>query len=222
MSMQRIFGILTFLIFSASFVSAQTNFQAGLTIGSNYSNLSSDLFSTSSGKAGVAAGLSMVMAFNDHFELNQEVVFTQKGANAEAVRFMSQEQVATYTYSYNYNTFETGLFAGIQPVKNIPVKLQLGGFFGTHFHNMDASQRDLWVGNALTPATATLAVKLNPAFSGLDFGPAAGISVGTQRVRVSARYYLGTRNLYNNLDFVEGGHRINTRSVRVALTYLIK
>lgn len=202
-------------------VSAQTRYQAGVTFGSNYSTLSSDLFTTGSGKLGVAAGCSFVFGFGDHFELNPEFVFTQKGADAKAVRYMPEEKIENSTYSYNYNTFEAGLFAGFQPVKQVPVRLQAGGFFGTYFNHLDQSQDDLWIGNYTDINQATLAYKLNGAFSGLDFGPAVGISGGSQRLRVNARYYFGAKNLYNNLDFVTPGHHIRTSSLRVTLTYFL-
>ncbi len=42
------------------------------------------------------------------------------------------------------------------------------------------------------------------------------------RFNVNARYYLGARNLYENLAFAPKGYNIRTSSIRVALTYYFK
>lgn len=222
MNISRSLFVLAAFLLTGSTIYAQSSFQAGITLGSNYSTLRSDLFSSSNGRAGVAAGASMILHLNDRVELNQEVVFAQKGASVQAVRMLSQENVQSHTYNYHYNTFETGLFAGVQPVAVVPVRFQLGGFFGTHFQQLDNSQRDLYLSDFSQNSQPFPVVKLNAAFSGVDFGPAAGVSVGTQRVRFNARYYFGMRNLYNNLDFVPTGHNIRTRALRVSMTYFLQ
>jgi len=102
------------------------------------------------------------------------------------------------------------------------VRLQAGGFVGSHFHNLNRENLNLYVGNYESINDATRAVNLNDAFSGMDFGPAAGISGGSGQFRVNARYYWGTRNLYNNLDFVESGHTIRSSSARLTLTYFLR
>ena len=217
------FSVLIVIIISAFHtLSAQTSYQAGLTVGTNYSSLRSDLFTTASGRLGLTAGCSFTLGIGKRFELNPEFVFIQKGASAKAVRFMPEEKVENFAYDYHYNTFEAGLFAGFQPVEDIPVRLQAGGFFGTHFSNLSNEVSDLWVGDYNQVNNAIPAEDLNNAFSGLDFGPAAGISAGSGRLRLNARYYFGMKNLYNNIDFVEDGHRISTGSLRVSLTCFLK
>lgn len=201
--------------------SAQTNYQIGVTFGSNYSSLSSDQFTTASGRLGATAGISAVVGFGDRFELNQEVVFTSKGASAEAVIFKPEEKIENTTYSYHYNTFETGLFAGIKPFSDIPVRLQAGGFFGTTFNNLDRNQNQVMIRDYTDVNNALPAYKLNDAFSGVDYGPAVGISAGSGRYRLNARYYYGARNLYNNIDFVEKGPVVRTHAARVTLTYFL-
>jgi hypothetical protein len=69
---------------------------------------------------------------------------------------------------------------------------------------------------------AILAEKLERAFAGVDYGPAFGVSAGSGRLRLNLRYYLGLRNLYNNLEFMEKGHSIRTGSLRVTLTGYLK
>ncbi|MCC7507259.1 MAG: outer membrane beta-barrel protein [Saprospiraceae bacterium] len=201
---------------------AQSRYQMGFTIGSNYSSLRSDLFTTSSGRLGVAAGCTFSLGFGDRFELNPEIIFTQKGASAKAVYFRPEEPADQRTYDFYYNTFEAGLFAGYQPSATVPVRIQAGGFFGTHFHTLNKNNRDVMLGDYENINNATPAYQLNDAFSGVDFGPAIGISAGEGRFRANARYYFGAANLYNNLDFVEGGHRIRTNSLRLTLTYFLK
>ncbi len=214
-------------IFTATFLflalaaTAQSRYQMGITFGSNYSSLRSDLFTTSSGRLGWAAGCSFALGFGDRFELNPEIVFTQKGASAKAAYFRPEEPADINTYNFYYNTFEAGLFAGFQPGAHVPVRLQAGGFFGTHFHTLNKNSRDLMVGDYENINNATPAYQLNDAFSGVDFGPAVGISAGDGHFRATARYYFGARNLYNNLDFVEGGHSIRTSSMRLTLTYFL-
>lgn len=209
-------------LLAAVFVSAQSRYQMGFTFGSNYSSLRSDLFTTSSGRLGWAAGCSFALGFGDQFELNPEIVFTQKGASAKAAYFRAEEAADIRTYQFFYNTFEAGLFAGYQPVTSVPVRLQAGGFFGTHFHTLNKNDQDLMVGNYDDLNEATPAYQLNDAFSGVDFGPALGVSAGDGRFRANARYYFGARNLYNNLDFMEAGHSIRTSSLRLTLTYFLK
>ena len=210
-----------FLFAAFGIASAQSRYQMGFTVGSNYSSLNSDLFTTASGRLAAAVGCTFSFGFGDHFELNPEIILTQKGASAKAVYFRPEQTADQRTYNFYYNTFEAGLFAGFQPSTSIPVRLQAGGFFGTHFHTLNKNNRDLMVGDYENINNATPAYQLNDAFSGVDFGPAVGISAGEGHFRATARYYFGSANLYNNLDFVEGGHHIRTNSLRLTLTYFL-
>lgn len=221
MNMKMFFAALCFAALATA-TSAQTVYKLGFSAGTNYSSLKSDQFTTASGRLGLAAGASVLVGFSDFFELNQEIMFVQKGASAKTVRFRPEQQPEEQTYDYFYNTFEAGLFAGFQLSKQVPIRLQVGGFVGTHFHSMDRSKRDQMVGDYQSINNATRAVDLNDAFSGVDYGPAIGISAGNNRFRANARYYYGARNLYNNLDFVEEGHTIRTNSLRLTLTYFLK
>lgn len=206
----------------ATTLAAQSRYQMGFTFGSNYSSLRSDIFPTSSGRLSFAAGCSFVLGFGDQFELNPEIVFTQKGANAQAAYFVPEEKADLRTYQYYYNTFEAGLFAGFKPVADVPFRIQAGGFFGTLFNNLDRNNRELYVGDYENITDATRAIDLNDAFSGIDFGPAVGLSAGDDRFRANIRYYLGARNLYNNLYATEEGHHIRSNSLRLTLTYFLK
>jgi hypothetical protein len=216
----RFLLIAAFLIglFSAP-VSAQTTYRVGLTAGPNYSTLKSDLFTTSSGRPGLAAGFSIIMGLGDRFEFNQEVAFVQKGAEARAVMFQPEDVVEEKGYKYYYNSFEAAFLAGYEPFATVPVRVQAGAVAGTHTHSLDRSQRELMVGDYESINDATRAVDLNDAFSGVDFGPVFGVSAGDGAFRANLRYYLGVKNLYNNLDFVEGGHSIRSSAVRLSLTY---
>lgn len=201
---------------------AQSSYQVGFTFGSNYSSLRSDLFTTSSGRLSVAAGCSFVIGLGERFELNPEILFVQKGAVAQAAYFIPEENAEVLTYQYFYNTFEAGLFAGFKPVADVPFHIQAGGFFGTLFNNLDRYDREVFVGNYEDINEATRAADLNEAVSGIDFGPAFGLSAGEHRFRANIRYYMGARNLYNNLYAVEAGHRIRSNSLRLTLTYFLK
>jgi len=92
---------------------------------------------------------------------------------------------------------------------------------GSHFENLDRDPQDLRIGDYDNVNNSTAADDLNDAFSGLDYGPAAGFSVGEGHFRASARYYLGVHNLYNNLDFVSSGPYIRTNALRMSLTYFL-
>ncbi|MCK6695930.1 MAG: hypothetical protein L6Q97_28010, partial [Thermoanaerobaculia bacterium] len=153
---------------------AQLRYQIGFTAGTNYASLRSDLFTTSSGRLAPVIGCSFVVGLNDFFELNQEVVFTLRGARARAVFFLPEEKPSEHTYAYFYNTFETALFAGIQPGRHVPLRLQAGAYFGANFHTLDRSQRELMVGDYDNINNAIRAPDLNDAFAGIDFGPAVG------------------------------------------------
>lgn len=202
-------------------VSAQIRYQMGVTAGTNYSLLQSNIFTTASGRLAPAIGCSFVVGLNDRFELNQEIVFTMKGANARAVYFRPEVKPEEHTYAYYYNTFETGVFAGFQLSGTLPVRLQFGGFFGANFHTLDRSQRELMIGDYDNINNATRAVDLNDAFAGIDFGPAVGISAGDRRLRANVRYYYGARNLYNYLDFVAAGPSIHSSAIRLTLTWFL-
>jgi hypothetical protein len=201
---------------------AQSSYKMGFTFGSNYSSLRSDLYTTASGRLGAAAGFSIALGFGPAFELNTEIAFAQKGATAKTVYFNPENLAETRSYDFHYNTFEAGVFAGYKPVSSLPIRLQAGGFFGTHFHNLDKSNNELYVGDYENIVNATPVYTLNESLAGVDFGPAFGISAGEGRFRVNARYYLGARNLYNNVAFAPEGHRIHSSSMRLTLTYFFK
>ncbi|MBV6442795.1 MAG: hypothetical protein DYG98_26565 [Haliscomenobacteraceae bacterium CHB4] len=218
----RTFFAAAFLTALTTTLVAQTRYQMGFTFGSNYASLRSDLFPTSSGRLSLAAGCSFVLGFGDRFELNPEIVFTQKGANAQVAYFVPEEKADLRTYQYFYNTFEAGLLAGFKPVANAPFRIQAGGYFGTLFNNLDEKNPELYVGDYESITGATRAMDLNDAFSGVDFGPVVGLSAGEGRFRANIRYYLGARNLYNNLYTTESGHRIRSNSLRLTLSYFLK
>ncbi len=213
------FFIATFA--TAPTAQAQVRHRLGFSIGSNYSSIQSDLFTTSTGRLSPVVGCNFQFEFNDRFSVTQEIMFTQKGGSARAVHFVPEQISEEYTYNYYYNTFEAGVFATFYPM-GLPIGLQGGGFFGTNFHNLNRNSRDLYVGDYVSINHATRAADLNDAFAGMDFGPAAGICATAGRFQANARYYYGVSNLYNNLDFVEGGHRINTNSLRLSLTYFLR
>ena len=201
---------------------AQSTYKMGIVAGANASSLSSDLFTTASGRLGYAAGCSFVISLNDKFEYNQEIVFTQKGGSAKTVQFRPEEQPLNGTNDFHYNTFEAGSFIGFKPVESLPFQIHAGAFVGSHFANLDRTKRDQYLGNYEDLNEATRAVDLNDAFSGVDFGPAIGISAGEKRFRANVRYYLGARNLYNNIAFTTEDHQIRTKSLRFSLTYFFK
>jgi hypothetical protein len=210
------------LFFSASAAIAQTSYKMGATFGSTYSSLRSDLFTTSSGRLSPAAGFAITLGFGQHFELNPEILVAQKGATIKTVVFNPENAPTDRSYDFNYTTFEAALFAGYAPFANLPISVQAGGFFGSHFHRLDLSQRDQFVGDYDNVVNATPVVNLNEALSGVDFGPAVGLSAGSGKFRFNARYYLGARNLYNNIAFAPEGHQIRTNAIRITLTYFFK
>lgn len=211
-----------FATISCTALQAQSQYKMGFTFGSNYSSLKSDLFTTASGRLSATAGFTISLGFGDRFELSPEIMFVQKGASAKTVNFQPEAAPVVSTYDFNYNSFEAGLFAGFKPIASMPISFQVGGFFGSHFHNLDRTQLDQYLGDYESINNATQAVDLNEAFTGIDFGPAIGISAGEGPFRVNARYYLGTRNLNNNRDFVDKSNFIHTNSIRLALTYFFK
>jgi hypothetical protein len=220
----KVFAAAAFVaILTASFaLPAQTHYKMGVSLGSNYSSLNSDLYTTSSGRLSSALGFSVNLGFGDRFELNPEIMFTQKGATIQTATFNPENVPTVGTYDFYYNTFEAGFFAGYQPSKNIPVRIQAGGFFGSHFHSLDRTERNEYVGDYKNIVKATQVTLLNESLSGIDFGPAFGLSAGTGRFNVSARYYLGARNLYENLAFAPDGHYIRTSSLRLTMSYFFK
>lgn len=213
-------ALVAFFATTAAF--AQSSYKMGFTLGSNYSSLRSDLYTTASGRLSPAAGFSISLGFGNRFEINPEIMFVQKGASAKTVTFNPENLPSVSTYNFYYNSFEAGFFAGYQPIANVPIKVQAGGFLGTHFHNLDRSEKDMYVGDYNNVVNATQVTLLNESLSGVDFGPAVGLSAGMGHFNISARYYAGARNLYKNIAFAPDGHQIHTSSLRVSLTYYFK
>lgn len=218
----RIFLLALCCLNLSSSLLAQWRYQLGFTAGVNVASLRSDLFSTASVRIAPLVGCSFAVGLgDDRFELNQEIVLAFKGAQARAVYFRPEEKPDEHTYGYHYNSFETAVFAGVRPGREVPIYLQAGGFFGANFHTLDRSRRELMIADYHSINNALRAVDLNDAFSGIDYGPVVGLTAGEGHFRATARYYHGLHNLYNALDFVPSGHRIFTNSLRLTLTYFL-
>ena len=214
----RIFSLLACLALIPFIAAAQIRYQIGLTSGVNVSSLQSDLFTTSSGRVAPVIGCAFAVSWDERLELNQEIVLTFKGAKARAVYFRPEQKPDEHTYAYHYNSFETAVFAGLRPGRDLPLRLQIGGYLGANFHRLNREQRELMILDYQNINNAIRAVDLNDAFAGLDLGPALGLAVGEGRVRANVRYYWGARNFYNQLDFVAPGPRIRTNALRFTLT----
>lgn len=147
MSIRIIAAVALVATITTTAIQAQSQYKMGFTLGSNYSSLNSDLFTTSSGRLSAAAGFTISLGFGDHFELTPEIMFVQKGASAKTVNFQPEDQPVVSTYDYFYNSFETGVFAGYKPLKSLPISLQVGGFFGSHFHNLNNKNYNAYVGD---------------------------------------------------------------------------
>lgn len=218
----KFFAIAAIAAASASPVSAQLSCKMGFTSGGNHSTLQSGLFQTLSGRANATAGFTVHLGFGDRFELNTDIMYVEKGATVKVVEFVPDSAPKQNSYDFFYNSFETGLTGGIKPVKSIPVYLQAGGFLGAHFHNLDRSRDELYLGNYTDINQATEATDLNEAFTGIDCGAVFGLGVGDGKFRFSARYHLGLRNLNSNRDFVDTSDRITSSSCRATLTYFFR
>jgi hypothetical protein len=210
-------ALVTFAFASAA--SAQTTYRMGVTAGANVSTLKSDVFETTSGTVAPVIGVAFQLGFSDFFELNPEIAFTQKGGSASVMRIVPEQKPESGTYDYTFNTFELTLTAGLKPIPSVPVRIQVGGFMGSHFETGD-SDKDWYIGDENADySTAMPAWRYNNAFSGLDFGAALGLSVGEGRFRGNVRYYHGMKNLYDNLDFMKNDGSIKTQGARASLTW---
>ena len=209
------------VVFSAS-AFAQSTYRMGVTAGANYSTLKSDVFETTSGHLAPTVGVAFQLGFSEFFELNPEISFAQKGGSAQVARYLPEQQPELGSYEYHYNTFELTLVAGLKPIQTLPVRIQLGGFLGSHFEIIDDKNHDWYLGDGSDILTAMPAWRYNNAFSGFDFGAVAGVSVGEGRLRGSVRYYHGMKNLYNNLDFMQEDGSIQTQGFRAGLTWFLK
>ena len=67
---------------------AQVRHRLGFTLGSNYSSIQSDLFTTSAGRLSAVVGCNFQFEFNDRFSVSQEIMFTRKGGSVKAVHFV--------------------------------------------------------------------------------------------------------------------------------------
>jgi hypothetical protein len=218
----KFFAIAAFFAASVSPVFAQSSVKMGFTSGGNYSSLQSGLFQTISGRANATAGFTVQLGFGDRFELNTDIMYVQKGATAKVVEFVPDSAPRQGSYDFFYNSFEAGLTGGLKPLKSIPVYLQAGGFMGAHFHNLDRSRDELYLGDYTDINKATEATDLNEAFTGIDYGAIFGLGVGEGKFRFSARYHLGLRNLNKNRDFVDTSDCITSSSCRATLTWFFR
>ncbi len=203
-------------------LTAQLRYQMGLLTGVQYTLLRSDLFTTASGRVAPVVGFAFAVGPHRRWELLQEVVLTEGGAHARAVYFRAGAPPEDHLYTYKYYSFETSLFVGWQPSREVPLWLQAGAFLGGNFDHLNRQQREFMIGDYENINRAVRAVELNDAFSGLDYGPAAGLALGEGRFRASARYYLGVKNLYRYLDFATPGPYLQTSALRCSLTYFLK
>ena len=103
-----------FALVATTTLNAQSSYKMGFTLGSNYSSLKSDMFTTASGRLSAAAGFTISLGFGDQFELTPEIMFVQKGASAKVVDFQPESQSEVSTYDFYYNSFEVGVFAGFE------------------------------------------------------------------------------------------------------------
>jgi len=220
--MQHRFWLIVLLVLVAALeAECQIRYQLGFTTGVNYSTLRSDRFTTSVGRIAPVIGCSFVVAPGDLLELNQEIMLTLAGAEARAVYFRPEQKPEEHTYPYYYYSFETAIFVGLRPGRDVPLLFQAGGFLGGNFNGLDRSQRELMILDYVNINNAMRAVDLNDAFSGLDYGPAVGLALGEGRWRGNIRYYLGLKNLYDYIDFVAPGPGIRTSALRATLTYFL-
>lgn len=218
----KFFSIAALVAASASPVFAQFSCKMGFTSGGNYSTLRSDLFQTLSGRANATAGFTVRFGFGESVELNTDILYVQKGATAKVVQFRPEKAPCPGSYNFFYNSFEAGLTGGFKPVKSIPVYLQAGAFMGAHYHNLDRSHDEFYLGDYQDINKAIEAADLNEAFTGIDYGAVLGVGIGGGKFRFSARYYPGLRNLNRNRDFVDTSARITSNSCRAALTYYFR
>ncbi len=224
MNAKTFLPVIFLVVSAANLLSAQSYHQLGFTFGSNYSTLHSDLFPTNAGRLSYAVGAVFHVGFNDRFGLSQEVIFAQKGATAQAASFRPEQEPQDQSYNYYYNAFQTSVLANFQPFSKLPVRLQAGGFAELLSNRLKRNNYDLYVGEYEDDEhfDAMLATKLNESFTGVDFGPAVGISAGGRQFRVNLHYYHGLQNLYKNLDFVEAGHHIRSSSLRFSVVCFLK
>lgn len=201
---------------------AQSSYKMGVIFGGNYASLRSDLFTTASGRLTATLGASVLLGFDNRLELLSEINFVQKGASVKTVVFNPENKPSIRNYALHHNSFEAGIFVGYQPIESMPLRLQAGGYFGALFHTLDRTNKDMFIGNYDNIVEATQVTLLNESMSGIDFGPAFGVSGGEGRFRVNVRFYLGLRNLYDNIAFTTENHRIKSSSIRVAFTYFFK
>ncbi|MCS7036271.1 MAG: hypothetical protein RMJ33_08290 [Saprospiraceae bacterium] len=203
-------------------LAAQLRYQMGFLSGVQYTLLRSDMFTTASGRVAPVVGFAFAVGPRRWWELTQEVVLTEGGAHAHAVYFRADAPPESHLYTYKFYSFETALLVGWQPSRDVPLWLQAGGFLGGNFDHLNRRQRELMIGDYENINRATRAVELNDAFSGLDYGLAAGIALGEGRFRANARYYLGVKNLYRYLDFATPGPYLRTSALRCSLAYFLK
>lgn len=221
MNVRTIIPTFALLFAFAQITIAQNDFTGAISFGSAYSSLRSDLFATQNGRMGFSAGLSFALPINSRLTLNPEVSFIQKGASARTVSVRPEQDVAYRNNDFYYNTFEANMLLGIQPIAEVPVRLQVGAFLDANSHRMSEKQDDTYIGDYKYLNTLLPTQELNNAFGGIDYGPVVGVDFGSGRFHVGVRYQQGLKNLYNYLEFLPEGHQIRTSSVRLSVSYFI-
>ncbi len=193
----------------------------GFTVGSNYSTVSSDLFDQKSGRVGLAAGVSIRIGLTDQLDFNSDLSFVQKGTTAETAYFIPEQKADIRPYKYNYNAYETAVTLGWQ-LATLPIRVHGGGFVATHAHNLEPAYNYQMVGDINDYNNAIPADELIDSFSGVDFGPVIGLTVGNDRICANLRYFIGAKNMYKNLDFLPEGHKIKSSSIRLSVGYYLR
>jgi hypothetical protein len=206
------------------FATAQSTHRLGITAGWNMTQLHSNVLTTTEGRGSATAGFTFKIPFGTadqpKFEYTQDIMYTQGGGAAETMFLREEQAPGTANYQYHFRSFEGTSMVGFNV--NSWLQVQGGGYLGLMSNRLDDNNKDLLLNDNPDMYQCTPAYKLNHVFGGLDFGPAAGISVGTERVRLNARYHYGMRNLYNNIDFKSTkGKHIRTSAVRLSLSFFL-
>ncbi|MFL5728300.1 MAG: outer membrane beta-barrel protein [Cytophagaceae bacterium] len=187
------------------------DFIPGIRIGVNACRLKSDEFSGSP-RIGLDAGFTFTAVMGDKLDIISEMTFSQKGATLKGYDISGSD----INYKMYYNSLQYAAIFNYY-IKAPNLSLQAGPFFA---YNLATPKSEAYFGKTKDPLTDISAETLADGITGLDVGPALGISGGTESVRLNARIMPGMINYFKKVDYNGLGYKVTGATIHFSVSYL--
>ena len=220
----KIIQIIFSIIILTTYNSYSQEFIPSLKAGLNMSSLQSSQIKSAS-KVGFDVGFNFSAVLGDKFDLISEFTLSRKGAKLQGRKttssFYGGPTLGSETFDYHLkiNTGSWSVIANYY-LKAPNFSLQAGPVFGYNILLPTLKEEEeLYFGNSDKLEENISVSSLNDAVEGFDFSLAAGISGGTEALRINLRYYKGFTNYYKKMESPKG-YTIKNDFIQLSLTYL--